>query len=375
MIKITTKEQFDNLVEQIRTNVIKYEHYISKIKYCLYLTNGDMLNIHYPKNRIPHLLGVDIDYIKSLSIYRDKSAYDVLNSFLKDSYAAYKTVDDPNKLFSSYVDVKNRDFVDKMKINLADIQYIIQYQKDRIYGHEVVESPCEYYIVQEKEKNKLLILGLTSLNGSYVPQTSQELDLTNEKDCTDLQNLLYNQHIAFCSSLRYSGNVDESPKPFYLVNVQKSDKILYLKSISRKYSCVVRVESDYSYVLNRMISMKTNLDSRKEMIQNIANLMSKGELIDSSLLGEDLEDDLKNLIDSYNDSRYCSKESNTTKYSEIIEKYEELKKEVEQLRQENEQLNQTRFDQENEIKLLKQESMENEQTKQKILELLQSNQK
>ena len=77
MIKITTKEQFDNLVEQIRINVIKYEHYISKIKYCLYLTNGDMLNIHYPKNSIPHLLGVNIDFIRSLSIYRDKSAYDI----------------------------------------------------------------------------------------------------------------------------------------------------------------------------------------------------------------------------------------------------------------------------------------------------------
>ena len=332
MIKITTKEQFDNIVEQIRTNVTKYEHYISEMQYCLYLANGDMLNIVYPKNNIPHILGVNIDFIRSLSIYRDKSAYDILNSFLKDSYAAYKKVDDPNKLFSDYVDVKNKDFLIKMKIEIPDIQYIIQYRKDRIYGHETLESPCEYYIVQEKEKNKLFVLGLTNCGGKYVPQTSQTLDLLDEKDHNNLKNLLYNQHITFCNSLRYSSNMDELPRTFHLFNNQKSDKILYLKTISKKYSCAIRVENDYSYIINKMISMKTNLDTRKEMIQNISSLMLNGELIDSSLLGDDLEDDLRNLIDSYNNSRCYSKENTTVKYSEIIEKYELLKKEVEALK-------------------------------------------
>ena len=234
MLNMQTKEEFDNLIEKIKGNVLKYENYLYDIRYRLFLSNGEILNIEYPKSCIPHILGINLDYIKMLGIYKGKNSYDLMKEFLNDSYSAYKKANDINKLFSEYVEVKNNNFNDILKINLLNIQLIVEYQKDRIYGHDILESPCEYYIITQKD-NKLLLLGLTKQNEKYVPQTSQELNLIKEKDKNNLKNLLYKQHIMFCGSLRYSSNIEEPMKSFNLYNQLKSDKMLYLKGIANKY--------------------------------------------------------------------------------------------------------------------------------------------
>ena len=366
MLNIQTKEEFDNLIEKIKTNIFKYEKYLCNIKYKLFLSNGEVLNIEYPKSCIPHILGINLEYIKMLGIYKEKSAYELMKEFLNDSYSAYKKTTDINKLFSDYVDIKNNNFNDILKINLLEIKLIIEYQKDRIYGHDILESPCEYYILTQKD-GKLLLLGLINQNGKYVPQTSQELDLKNEKDKQNFKNILFKQHIMFCNTLLYSNNIEDPMKKIFINDQQKSDKLLYLKSIANKFSSVVRVERDYESALSRLVENKANMNNYKGIIQNITSSITRNEIIDVSNFDNQLDDDICDLIDAYNDSRFNA--NHEEKYSEIKYEYEKLKQEVELLRKCNEELQKDNEEKDTEIGKLRQENNEYIETKEKVLKL------
>lgn len=370
MLNIQTKEEFDNIVEKIEENVLKYEKYLYNIRYKLFLSNGEVLNVEYPKSCIPHILGVNLEYIKMLGIYKEKSSYELMKEFLNDSYSAYKKANDINKLFSEYVNVKNSNFNDILKINLPNIQFIVEYQKERIYGHDVLESPCEYYVVTQKD-NKLLVLGLVKQNGKYVPQTSQEWNLTDEKDKSNFYNLLYMQHIMFCNSLRYSSNIEEPMKQFNLFNPQKSDKMLYLKSIANKYSSVIRVEKDYEYTLSKLMENKVSTNNYKGIIQNITSSIARNEIIDISNFDISPDDDICELINAYNNSKFDTNDLHEIKYSELKSSYEKLKQEVELLKKVNEKLQNDNQEKEKELEVLRKENSEYLEKEAKVLEIFQ----
>lgn len=367
---IKTKEEFDNLVEKIKINILKYEKFLSDIRYKLFLSDGNVLDISYPQFCIPHILGINLDFIRMLGIYKGKSSYELMKEFLNDSYAAYKKADDVNKLFSEYVDIKNEKFSENLKINLLDVQFIIEYKKERIYGHEIQESPCEYYIIQKRENDKLLVLGLVKQNGKYVPQTSQLLDLLDEKDKDNLKNLLYNQHIQFITALKYGNGLEEPMKTFNLANPQKSDKMLYLKNIANKYSSVVRVEKDYEFILSKLMENKVSINNYKSIIQSITTLMREKEIIDINNFDTQLDDDICELIDAYNNSQFNISDSNATKYSELKTSYEKLKQEIELLKRLNEELQQDNQAKDAELEQLRKENVEHREKEDKILELL-----
>lgn len=367
MLNIQTKEQFDNIVEKIEKNVLKYERFLNDIRYKLFLSNGEVLNIEYPESCIPHILGINLEYIKMLGIYKEKSSYELMKEFLNDSYSAYKKVNDLNKLFSNYVDIKNNNFNDILKINLSDIKLIIEYKKDRIYGHDVLESPCEYYILTQKN-GKLLLLGLIKQNGKYVPQTSQEIDLKNEKDEQNLKNILFKQHIMFCNTLFYNSNIEEPMKKVFLNEQEKSDRLLYLKSTANKHSSVVRVERDYECAISKLIESKSNMNNYKGIIQDITSAIARNEIIDISNFDTQLDGEIYELVNAYNDSKFSA--NHEKKYSELKSEYEKLKEEVELLKKYNEELQKSDQEKDVEIVKLKQENAEYRQNEDKILELL-----
>lgn len=360
---------YDETIQKIKSNIKMYESLFYDMRYKLFLSNGDVLDIEYPESCIPHLLGVNLDYIRMLNIYKAKSSYDLLTEFLDNNYSAYSKSDNISSIFSEYVDIKNNDFYNKLRINLSDIQFIIHYQKDRIYMSETIENPCEYYVVQKKEGKKLLLLGLVKQKGRYVPQTSQELDLSNEKDATNLKNLLFHQHIMFCNSLKYTSDIEEDYKQVFLSFTQRSDKMIYLKTIANKYSSIIRVENDYVYILDKIIKNNSSTNLYKSIIQRIVSLMEKHEIIDLNDFEEEIDEDIKQLIDAYNDSIVKDNEENSIKYSEIKAKYEILKKEIEQLRIETERLQKENEEKRLLIEQLNQENENNNEIKIKILEL------
>lgn len=372
VLVLKTKEEFDNIVELIRKNVEQYENYMTEVRYKLYLANKKVLDIYYEKDSIPHLLGVNLDFIRSLNCYREKSAYELLKAFLNDSYKVYSKLEDLGRVFSDYVMEKNEIFKDNLKIVLNDIECIVEYRKDRVYGLETVECPCEYYILQkrnDRNHNIILLQGIVRKGNVYVPQTSQKVDLTKLKDIENIRNILFHQNITFVNSLRYSNNYDTDSKVFYMDFQSKIDKLLVLNRYASQNESTIVVDGDYGYTLKRLNETYMNQNKIKSTLQTISSTINTGDIIDMGLLEEDTDCDILDVVKAYNNSRF--KETNSFKYSELLEEYNRLKNLVIDLQNRSNDLEQENNLQKEEIKKL---SMENENYKdnhQKILTILQ----
>lgn len=373
MLTIRTKEDFDKIVDMIRANVKYYESYITEVQYKLFLANKKVIDINYPKECIPHLLGLDIDYIRSLNLYRETNAYELMKTFLDDSYTVYSKLTDLSKLFSDYVIEKNQSFGANLKIVLGDIECVVDYKKDRVYGLDTLECPCEYYILHKASNmpnNILLVLGLVRNGNIYVPRTSQKLDLTLPKDKETLKMILYHQNLTFINALNYSNNYDVDSKNFRLDIQSKSDVLLSLNRYALQNASTVAVDGDYSFVLKKLNEANINQIRMKTLLQDITALISTGDTIDIDSLDEDVDYDIKNLVKAYNNSRVI--ETSTFKYSELLDEYNKLKKEVENLKLQNEQLNTISNNQAKAIEQLEDENDVYKETHEKILELLKN---
>lgn len=159
-------------------------------------------------------------------------------------------------------------------------------------------------------------------------------------------------------------------KTFNLANPQKSDKMLYLKNIANKYSSVVRVEKDYEFILSKLMENKVSINNYKSIIQSITTLMREKEIIDINNFDTQLDDDICELIDAYNNSQFNISDSNATKYSELKTSYEKLKQEIELLKRLNEELQQDNQAKDAELEQLRKENVEHREKEDKILELL-----
>lgn len=369
MLQITTKAQFDDIVEQIKINVSLYENYLRETQYKLFLANKKVIDIGYEKDSIPHILGINLDVLRASNLYKEKSSYELMKAFLADSYRMYSKLDDLTKPFSEYVIQKNEIFRENLKIVLTDVECVIDYRKDRIYGLEVIECPCEYYILQRKGHN-LLLLGLVKRGNIYVPQTSQKLDLSEPKDQENLKNILFHQNITFVNSLRYTNNYDSDTKVFYVDPQSKSDKLLSLNRYANKYESTIAIDGDYSFILKKLNEIYMNENKMKSTLQIISTMINNGEVVDMDLLDEDTDCDIKDVVKAYNNSRFV--ETDNGKYSELLEKYNELKTIVEQLQKENEKLEQIKTSQSEKIEELQRENDEHKDAEQKILTILQN---
>ena len=81
-----------------------YKMDLSKRRYIMYLSNGDSFKIKILKNSIPHLLGIDTDYLKKTGLYKsDMGTYDAMLQFIrnaKGAYSKYKEgIIDLNKIY------------------------------------------------------------------------------------------------------------------------------------------------------------------------------------------------------------------------------------------------------------------------------------
>ena len=372
MLTIETKAEFDKIVEMIKANVSYYENYLTEVQYKLFLANKRVIDISYNKECIPHLLGINMDYLRLSGIYREKSAYELMKAFLNDSYKAYNSISELSKLFSDYVFVKNEIFADNLKIIIYDIECVVEYKKERVYGLDTVECPCEYYILQKRndKPNIILLEGIIKKGNVYVPQTSQKLDLNNPKSHEVLKKILYHQNITFVNSLRYSNDYEMGQKSFYLDPQSKSDKLLSLNRYAYQNESTIAIDGDYSFVLKKLNEAYMNENKIKSTLQTISSMIASGDVIDMDLLGEDTDCDIKDVAKAYNNSRF--KETDSFKYSELLEEYNKLKDLVTQLQQENENLEQINTEQSLTIEQLQTENEGYKDTEQKIFSLLQN---
>lgn len=66
--------KFEYLMELIANNVETYNRNSRyKDKFSLTFANGDNIKIYVPNSSVPHLLGVNTNYLMSSGLYREKA--------------------------------------------------------------------------------------------------------------------------------------------------------------------------------------------------------------------------------------------------------------------------------------------------------------
>lgn len=251
------------------------------------------------------------------------------------------------------------------------MQCVVDYKKDRVYGFDTLECPCEYYILHKTSnlpKNILLVLGLVRNGNVYVPRTNQKLDLTLPKDKEKLKTILYHQNLTFINALNYSNNYDLDSKNYRLDIQSKSDMLLSLNRYALQNDSTVTIDGDYSFILKKLNETNINQTRIKTLLQDITSLISTGDTIDMDSFEEEIDYDIKNLIKAYNNSRVI--ETSSLKYSELLDEYNKLKQEVENLKIQNEHLNESNITQKETIEIIEKENEDYKKTHEKILTLL-----
>lgn len=93
MLNIKTQEDYDRIIDSIKECISFYNRsYAKDNKYILYLANGKKITYSINENNIPHLLGININNLISMSLLRKDSYYNVLNKFIDENYSIYKKI-------------------------------------------------------------------------------------------------------------------------------------------------------------------------------------------------------------------------------------------------------------------------------------------
>ena len=105
-IGIVKKFELDDLINAIKEKIEYYERFqmYDETNY-LKLANGDGIRIKVPNKSVPHLLGIDTNYLISTGLYRETSSYEILKKMCDEIFGENN--------FITNICHKNRDGVFK----------------------------------------------------------------------------------------------------------------------------------------------------------------------------------------------------------------------------------------------------------------------
>ena len=153
---------------------------ISNTRYKLLLSNDEKIEIDLSERALPHLLGINIDFLRSTGHYTGGASsilYDILESpnllfaHIRDGHMQ------ENQIFSKHIDKKLANFKYACSLNVFNIEFIAKYESTKSYitGEEKLEG--DYYIaIRDKiNKDKISIIGLKlNKSGLYQPMTNMK---------------------------------------------------------------------------------------------------------------------------------------------------------------------------------------------------------
>lgn len=230
-------EEYCELIDKIENclNWFKNKE-IDFNRYKMYLSNGEMIEIDYDLNCLPHLLGININFLRSTGLYKG-SSIEILQSIIDNPNHLYNQFTNGHmrktNVFSDYIDQKLNNFQNICNINIFDIEFIVKYQSDKNYASGNQKLDGEYYIAYKKD-NAISIIGLKQNdNGLYSPITNLEYDEYSEEYHKFLSQLLTNQSLTSVKLLQKNFlNTDGTiarQKFFY----NNKEKLTKLKTLNR----------------------------------------------------------------------------------------------------------------------------------------------
>lgn len=336
--------KFEYLMELIANNVETYNRNSRyKDKFSLTFANGDNIKIYVPNSSVPHLLGVNTNYLMSSGLYREKSSYELLNKMCEDRYRLYRYINDniidEKQLFSEHIEKKNSAFVQNLKINIFNMIFACPYDSSRSYTTGKETYKFDYILVNKPayEEKGIFMLGLAAnidkVNKSkiYVPMSNQYFESIEEAE--ERFGLIFNNQKLTIPTMLTSTSTNNASK-FFLHGDQKLAKARETQQIADKCFATLDVSEDYRWLLKKYYdSMNSGGYVQKDYATIITNCITTGKIITPQMFDlqsfAGVNEFLLGIINAHND--FISHDSTVAINDPSVPTYTDLKKEVEEL--------------------------------------------
>lgn len=352
----------------------KYD--LSKRGYFLYLSNGDKFSIKIDKKNLPHLLGINIEYLKSTGLYKGEP-YEVMMSFIKSPQFVLENhkngVIDLNRALSPYAEIKVDCLIDNLYINSDNCEMVCKYDKTKTYGHSDSFDKMSYLILQRK-KDKYYVLKLVRSDfnkNEHCPMSNQVFDSFDDL-LSNLSSYINNQVTTLINGINILNNGIQTSSFILSSTEERMKKLENLQKISRILKCTPDVLYDYTYTLKLMKNNKSSLEEDNYFISLLSDCISKGKVFDLNRYPVD-STSLLALINAYNNSLFKKTDNsleNETIFSDVLSENKRVKSELEEVKSYNEGLVLKINGLEEENKCLKKKYEDSEKTVETIKELV-----
>lgn len=334
------------LFEKIKDCVEFYERtYIKNKIFTMFLGNGEQVKYVIMPDNLPHLLGLNLDIIKTTYNYSKNSGYDLMLEFLENPYRLSKLFNDkilkPEQVFSKNIEEKLEGFKDNFKYDVKEVlgetDFVCKFESEKAWDVTEKNQKYDYIMVKTLPNNKIALLGLVR-NGFQCYAMSNQLFDSLEEAKESLSELLTNQKVTLLTGFRAYNKMTDSNFNWTLTINQKLEKVDTIKNYKANFNFIIDITSDYEYTIQKMLENKYE---RRE------NYSTGGEIVDcivnrQIIPRENFEDSpLLNIIDAWNDHicMNASNENSGTSYTDIAKDLKTFKELSLTLERENKGLN------------------------------------
>lgn len=328
---------FDEKDEEERRNDL------SKKSYLMFLSNGERIKIKIPKSSIPHLLGINTEYLKSTGLYKGMNSYEIMLDFIKNSNEAFQKhesgIINLDKILSPYINKKLDSLIENLNINTNCCEMICKYDRGKTYGYSADFDDMSYLILQEKNEKYYVLKLAMSEDGTCFPMSNQVFN--SYEECKEnLSSYLIYQELTLLNNLWVYYNNSIIGK-FYILEYERRERLEKLKKLSEDFECTPNIIADFIFSLKIRDDKRQGNIRTSNIIEKLCDCIKNKKVFDISLINVEQEDILK-IIETYNDSLFSEITASTdNSYSDLQTKNKNLEKEVERLRLENKSLSDT----------------------------------
>lgn len=316
---------------------------LSKKSYLMFLSNGDRIRVKIPKTSIPHLLGINTEYLKSTGLYKGMNSYEIMLDFIKNPNEAFQKhesgIINLDKILSPYINKKLDSLTENLNINTNCCEMICKYDRGKTYGYSADFDDMSYLILQKKNEKYYVLKLAMSEDGTCFPMSNQVFN--SYEECQEaLSSYLIYQELTLLSNLWVYYNNSTVGK-FPILEWDRKQKLEKLKKLSEDFECTPNIIADFIYSLKIRDDKRQGNIRTSNIIEILYDCIKNKKVFDISLTNVDQEDILK-IIETYNDSLFSEITASTdNSYSDLQNENISLKKEIERLRLENKSLSET----------------------------------
>lgn len=333
--------QLEELFDKINNIITRIEKstFLDKSN-TIFLGNGEKLSYHITKDCIPHLLGINIPYLRATNTFKNDKPFELLKEMISNPFKVNdlinKSIINSSQLFSEYLDIKIDNFYNNCELNIHEIELVCKYSKSRTYTSLNNSQNFDYLIVRKNFDESISLLGIVKDDDYYVPMTNQyfpDFEGANET----LERYLKDQEISNVTGINdWDAFGMTANNNLYLD--EKIKKIENLKEYKKLFNCSIDLCNDFLYTINKLSQNKKDKFAENDIILKIVEAIKNGKIIDASSIDDS---SLIKIIYAHNDSLYSKNDNNSSinkSYTDMIEKLKKLREELMTVNHQNDKL-------------------------------------